>query len=496
MLFPCLVGVVAVAVACHARIVEHFLLNHESITSGGVPRYERTDVNKLPWRQLKAVEDASNSSSPLGSSTSEAKDSITVILDCDLFDVAWITEQERNHMCSMVQLSFERAMKRISAVVLLTSPITVSVSFHSYCRRERRWEVDGDDSKPCLWSGSLGSAAPYSWNTFDKNTADNLGLDSEYMYPSALARQYAPQDPSFLDPSMIDISAAFNADAPWWFGSDIDNSGEDIAYDFQSQKDKGSYSWGYFEQVPNEMPPYRRKVFDLEQVAIHEVMHGLGIISAWYEWFNPETLMPGYPMLAQPSVSNNYTALTLAKSYIFDKFLYDSRSGVWMKYYSNAIRKDIEKLSKELWPPNTPQDSISWSAPPANNFTDYFARVDGWKLASYIRNVAVVTPRGLSFWYPTPSIRGSRSRWTKKAVGKQWRYVVLYSPLAYSGGSTISHLDASFYAGTSEYLMRPFGTAGASSDTFSPKGKYGPVGEALLGMLRAMGYVTAIGPIN
>ncbi|KAI8847737.1 hypothetical protein BC829DRAFT_235239 [Chytridium lagenaria] len=225
-------------------------------------------------------------------------------------------------------------------------------------------------------------------------------------------------------------------------------------------------------------------------------MHGLGIISSWYQWLSTDTLLPGYPMLTPMSASNGFTPLTLSKGYIFDKFIFDSRGKVWMRDYADAIRMEFEKLGKEIWPPNTPASALSWSDPRANNLTENFMRTDGWKLATYIRQVVTRTPRGLTFWYPAPSIRKRKGGSRANNVSGRWRYVVLYTPLDYSGGSSISHVDALLYYGTAQYLMRPFGSAGTSTDSFSPQEKYGPVGEALLGMLRALGYATALGPLN
>ncbi|KAJ3105389.1 hypothetical protein HDU97_008143 [Phlyctochytrium planicorne] len=321
------------------------------------------------------------------------------------------------------------------------------------------------------------------------------------MYPSALARQYEPNDPSFDDPNMIDISAAFNADAPWWFGGVEDDQGESISYEYQTRSQVDGYSWSFWSQQPGDMPPYKKKVFDLEQVVMHELMHGLGIISSWYEWIGGDTLVPGYPVLSEPTTSNNFSGISLSKSYIFDKFLFDSRAGIWMKSYAAGIRQEIWKIGKQI-KPKTPS-SPNWGDYPWSNVSMLFTASDGWKLASYIRQVTAVTPRGLSFWYPAPNIRQgsnpitrySNYHWPKTTgKGSRWRYAVLYTPLEYSGGSSISHLDASFYSGTAEYLMRPFGTSGTAVDNFTPQNRYGPVGEHLLGILRALGYVTAIGP--
>ncbi len=56
-------------------------------------------------------------------------------------------------------------------------------------------------------------------------------------------------------------------------------------------------------------------------------------------------------------------------------------------------------------------------------------------------------------------------------------------------------MDADYYDGTTEFLMRPYGTPNVGLDGFNPKARQGPLGTNVLGILRGMGYATAIGPI-
>ena len=43
-------------------------------------------------------------------------------------------------------------------------------------------------------------------------------------------------------------------------------------------------------------------------------------------------------------------------------------------------------------------------------------------------------------------------------------YALLHTPEVYSPGSSLSHVDAETYRGTSNFLMRPFAAAGAGMD--------------------------------
>ncbi|KAI8925301.1 hypothetical protein BC831DRAFT_461494 [Entophlyctis helioformis] len=66
----------------------------------------------------------------------------------------------------------------------------------------------------------------------------------------------------------------------------------------------------------------------------------------------------------------------------------------------------------------------------------------------------------------------------------------MYTPSTYSSGSSLSHIDDRLYAGTSNYLMRPFSTGGSGMDAMRPSSPTGSIGDAILGIFRNMGYIT------
>eukprot|EP00842_Homolaphlyctis_polyrhiza_P006005 jgi/Hompol1/6405/HPOL_000948-RA len=91
------------------------------------------------------------------------------------------------------------------------------------------------------------------------------------------------------------------------------------------------------------------------------------------------------------------------------------------------------------------------------------------------------TPCAVASWYP------DRDLFSGLPV---FKYAYIYTPVKFNSGSSLSHVDANIYAGTSDVLMRPAGTLGAGLDALIPSNQRGGVGEAVLGIMRAMGYVT------
>ena len=113
--------------------------------------------------------------------------------------------------CSKFAKSVIHAAKQIEKMVYLPSKIAVTLSYKSFC-------ADGPFNlgKPCQDSSStLAYAAPTAMYQISKQLAQRFGLDSNYLYPKSLVKQYLPTDKSFEN--TFDIYSAINSDRNWDF---------------------------------------------------------------------------------------------------------------------------------------------------------------------------------------------------------------------------------------------------------------------------------------
>lgn len=181
--------------------------------------------------------------------------------------------------------------------------------------------------------------------------------------------------------------------------------------------------------------------------------------------------------------------------YIFDRLMSDAVNHAWMSDYAAIISQSAANVSRAL---NTTNEA-KWVAA--------FDKTLGGSIAKILFNMNSVLPESLVYWYPTSDFFSNTNRnkekyWKTNQASSLFRSypglksVVLYTPTVYSSGSSISHVDSILYEGSTEYLMRPYGTPGVSLDAYTPRGAYGPIGEHVLGILRGMGWATALGPVK
>ncbi|KAJ3028189.1 UNVERIFIED_CONTAM: hypothetical protein HDU68_002274 [Siphonaria sp. JEL0065] len=192
--------------------------------------------------------------------------------------------------------------------------------------------------------------------------------------------------------------------------------------------------------VDDELQP-TDKIYDFEQTAIHEIMHGLGFMSAW-----GKTLWSG-SFLPAGTVGYKGYGITLGKSYIYDKTMMHSGSGIMMRDYASAMREEAERISNQLFKePHVADFTTEWKK--------RFMASKAYTLSLNLYDAVATTPMQLIVWFQTQSGEDQNA--------------ILYTPRGYSGGSSISHLDATVYGGSSEYLMRPFCTSGSGIDGMTP----------------------------
>lgn len=220
---------------------------------------------------------SSSSSSPsslnhISMDTSTSTDPITVHFTC---------QGASDSTCDKAQNAFKLATQRISTIINFVSPITVNASFLPIC-----------DIEPSICPTGyqvLGAAAP----TKSFVLQDDDGV--QRVYPQALTRQFTNL-PSFFNFAEYDIQAKFNSEASFWFS-----------------EDEGS--------VPTTST-------DFNYVVLHELFHGLGIVSAWQDYIGQGYLTPD-PNLEQDENSNAYVFSGFLET-AYDRFLYDPTAGQYL----------------------------------------------------------------------------------------------------------------------------------------------------------------------
>ena len=262
-----------------------------------------------------------------------------------------------------------------------------------------------------------------------------MGLDSEYGYPTSLARQYAPQD---LVDFNRDIFAQFNSDYNWYM-------------------EQPNPTWGSIQTINGGFYNQSKSVsFDLEQVAMHEFLHGLGFISSWGPWLSttlgPKAMLPSFV-----NTDSFGTTIGLLPPWIYTKTMSDGLHNVWLKSYSKLIN-------------STFSDAI------IKGGLQHFVNTTAHKVSQSIYQL-FETRNGVLIWYPALD-------------NKNLQPGILYTPSPFQGGSSISHLDNEYYKATNT-LMGPFATSGIKLSDMRPSfpNSMDPV---VLGILKAMGYCTLV----
>ncbi len=220
--------------------------------------------------------------------------------------------QLNEELCRLAQQGLEKAVHEISRNVQLVRPIIVDGTFESFCHSEESKlsfaEVESIEARnlgktgislpaTCGTSdGLLGNAAPSAFMSFSQSWAD-----AEYVYPSALAKQLNATWAS-VQP---DISARFNADVRWWFGSGR----------------------------------IKKNQYDFTQVLVHELLHGMGFISSWFAWISQDSLLP-----APVKTDLNGMVSGLSLPYIFNKYMWDNIHDVPMHRHAMTLQSALETI--------------------------------------------------------------------------------------------------------------------------------------------------------
>lgn len=120
-----------------------------------------------------------------------------------------------------------------------------------------------------------------------------------------------------------------------------------------------------------------------------------------------------------------------------------------------------------------------------SNWVDQFRNSSAYSLCKKILKIAT-TSRGLSIWFP--GLKYPSNILDEEYLGNAF----LYTPKTFEIGSSLSHVDASFYDGEKEFLMRPFGTPRVLLQDWKPISQYGVLGEYTVSILRSMGWTVIL----
>lgn len=148
--------------------------------------------------------------------------------------------------------------------------------------------------------------------------------------------------------------------------------------------------------------------------------------------------------------------------YIFDRYLRDQVTKLWLSEYAEAIYSDAVMVANSL---HTADSELFW---------EKFNSTNGGALARRLYSTVATTPNALASWFEQNG---------------QLKPAIIYTPSTYESGSSLSHLDSSTYFGQGDFLMRSSGTGNVLIQEYQPVDlRVGIVGELALGILNSMGY--------
>ncbi|KAJ3004764.1 hypothetical protein HKX48_001048 [Thoreauomyces humboldtii] len=439
-------------------ILTHYDLDPNSLKTAGPPRYVPRSSTSPPPSHLSHLRDRA-------ASTPGSNGTISLIFTCNISGAVsrltpdWDPQDlpsTTDNVCTKANAMFLRAIERIAKVVYLRERVVVTATFASFCATEKDVAACRADQD------TLGSAGPAAWHEWNATYAETLGVDDAYLYPSALARQYAPDA---LSEQTVDVSANFNSEPLWWFATVEDPVGDRSDEFVASQL--WDEQWGGLPDQPVRM---RGSVYDFEAIVLHELMHGMGFICSWYPWLDATSVIP-----ASPLVTADGTMVGMTKPWLFNKWMADVSAGVWMKEYQDYILTVSASIAQ----------GISNGTLVDTTFLAEFLSSPGYAIAQKVFSGPATTPGSVAFYYPRAS-----DTLNSTADPLRLHYAVLYTPELYSDGSTFSHVDNQIYSGTQQFLMRAYGTAGIGLGAMRPVGQ--PIGEVVQGVLGALGYSTSL----
>ncbi|CAI2188096.1 2995_t:CDS:2, partial [Funneliformis geosporum] len=202
--------------------------------------------------------------------------------DTDMIEIRFDCKLKNETLCVKAKSSFEEVGRLITSALTLNTQIIVNATF-------------GEMFDPSI----LGSARPFR----SMPIKDDDGI--ERLYPQSLVKQL--QLTSHPEFAPVDIVADFNSLVDLWFEGD---------------------------------PPITSKQIGFLELILHELMHGLGFVSAWGDYF-PKAATPEVNdfIEAENSDSKVMTVFNGFQERAFDKYLVILPDNKTTSSYINELNK-------------------------------------------------------------------------------------------------------------------------------------------------------------
>ncbi|CAG8656326.1 4934_t:CDS:2, partial [Cetraspora pellucida] len=258
--------------------------------------------------------------------------------------------------------------------------------------------------------------------------------NTQRLYPQALVKQF--QFPTHPDYTNYDIFAMFNSDIQYWFASD---------------------------------PPIRPDQYDFLYVMLHELFHGLGFGSSWEEYL--------------PGVVTPMPAINPLSSTKIDLYSSDPHSNDKVKFYEWAFDKHMIFINGTKTSSLTVQLNKFFSGRSGTlaDFENNFDKSNQYSLAKNMYSISQ-TSKSLAFMP-----RGSTNPSDSLILETSFR--------PFRQGSSISHVDASTYTNTSDFLMRAQAKNGTTINILTRNFSDGSgIGPRLKKTMETMGYASLDNP--
>ncbi len=356
---------------------------------------------------------------------------IKLYYECEISDKA---------LCNKAQQAFENAVNYISKVISTKRPIVVRAAFVSFCQSVGKCDDDtlGHASASRYWS-----------------TRDGFEGNSNFWYPQALVKQLSDTD---LIWEGEDITIKFNSDVP----------------NRQEYKRQNLRRFWFKDDKKPIQPPQ----FDFEYVALHELMHGLGLMTLWT---TEMTKFTNAKKILTPSFEisiHNYANGTKEQVFsgfrpphIYDRFIVNAKTG-------QPVFKSFQVLS---------QNKLTHDMP-MKKFEEVLHSKEVHQETSSMYQMTT-TPDAIEI--RLPKLTDNQARAFKKAgvsMSSDPMSIKLHTRYKeFREGSTLSHFDQDAYKGQADFLMRPEAQSGVRLLGITPKDKF-PVGPGTMRLLQAIGY--------
>ncbi|CAG8756484.1 30246_t:CDS:2 [Gigaspora margarita] len=329
---------------------------------------------------------------------------------------------DTNGTCAKAQKGFEGAINIINSLIELVTPIIVDASFVNL-------------------HGPIGNAGPSRFIPLqDKDNVTRL-------YPQALAKQFQFDTHPEFAPN--DIIAAFTS---------------------------ASNNIFWFRDDPS--PPTNTQV-DFELVVVHELIHGLGLLSSWTDYFTPFiqnaiTPFPSFIMSIEgPDVppKNGTITFTGFQETAFDRYLVFTNDGTPVSTVTSKINEFAGGVNSGATFDNKSTFLSAFKSSPQFEFaTDIF------KQAS--------TASSMGF-LPQDSTNAKDSILCETSL------------VPFLSGSSITHTDFSTFANSTDFLMVWKAPRGVTLDQLTNANgtnRSNVIGPKTIKILETLGYKTVNNP--